>query len=410
MRVAEVISGAGRLKPVITGCPARKLEPDIVREGPDLQRVVDESGERWVVRSFAVARQILRAPDATRQAGFGAGGINRSKMRPPILYQEGSQHRAQRRASARFFAPAVIEGYQPWIAGLCDAMLSRLRVDRSTDLSRLSIRLAVQVTGRVVGLTNSSVRGMSARLSTFFESDPLASDRSPAGLLRTVRTRSALLGFYYLDVKPAIRARRRRPSADVISQLLQQGFNDLEILTEALTYAAAGMATTREFVTVAAWHLLDEPDLRTRYLIAERVEREAILHEILRLEPVVGELRRTARESITVHTQSGPITIAPGDRIELQLRRTNADSGVVRENPDSLCPGRELPAGVPPVLLSFGDGHHRCPGGPLAILESDLFLHRLLTRDVISAGPPRVRWNPVSQGYDLDRFMVRLRD
>jgi cytochrome P450 len=142
-------------------------------------------------------------------------------MRPPILYQEGSQHRAQRRASARFFAPAVIEGYKPMIAGLCDALLSRLRVDKAVDLSRLSMRLAVQVTGRVVGLTNSSVRGMSARLGAFFAGDPLAGDRSPAGLLRMVRTRSALLGFYYLDVKPAIRARRRRPSADVITQLLQ---------------------------------------------------------------------------------------------------------------------------------------------------------------------------------------------
>jgi len=395
---------------MIIGGSARKLEPDEVREGPDLQRVADDSGVRWVVRSFAVARQILRAPDATRQAGFGAEGLNRYKMRPPILYQEGSQHRAQRRASARFFAPAVIESYQPWIAGLCDAMLSRLRIDKPVDLSRLSMRLAVQVTGRVVGLTNSSVRGMSARLGVFFEGDPLADDGGLAGLLRMVRTRSALLGFYYLDVKPAIRARRRSPSADVISQLLQQGFNDLEILTEALTYGAAGMATTREFVTVAAWHLLDEPDLRARYLVAERAEREAILHEILRLEPVVGELRRTAREPITVHTDSGPVTIAPGETIELQLWRTNAEPGVVGENPEALCPGRELPPGVPPVLLSFGDGHHRCPGGPLAILESDIFLRRLLVHDVVPAGPPRVRWNPVSQGYDLDRFMIRLRD
>jgi cytochrome P450 len=395
---------------MITECPARKLEPEGVRAGPDLERVTDESGERWVVRSFPIARQILRAPDSTRQAGFGAGGTDRYKMRPPILYQEGSEHRAQRRASARFFAPAVIESYQPWIASLCDAQLSRLRVDKPVDLSRLSMQLAVQVTGRVVGLTNSSVRRMSARLGTFFEGDPLAADRSPAGLLHLARSRGALLGFYYLDVKPAIRARRRRQSADVISQLLQQGFNDLEILTEALTYGAAGMATTREFVTVAAWHLLDEPELRTRYLAAERGEREAILHEILRLEPVVGELRRTAREPITVHTESGPVTIAPGDRIELQLRRTNADPDVVGENPDALCPGRELPAAVPPVLLSFGDGHHRCPGGPLAILESDIFLHRLLARNVVAAGPPRVRWNPVSQGYDLDRFMVTLRD
>jgi cytochrome P450 len=395
---------------MITGGSARKLQPDEVREGPDLQRVADDSGGRWVVRSFAVARQILRAPDATRQAGFGAEGLNRYKMRPPILYQEGSQHRSQRRASARFFAPAVIESYQPWIAGLCDAMLSRLRVDKAVDLSRLSMRLAVQVTGRVVGLTNSSVRGMSARLGVFFEGDPLAEDGGLAGLLRLVRTRSALLGFYYLDVKPAIRARRRRPSADVISQLLQQGFNDLEILTEALTYGAAGMATTREFVTVAAWHLLDQPDLRARYLVAERAEREAILHEILRLEPVVGELRRTAREPITVQTDAGPVTIAPGETIELQLRRTNADPDVVGEDPETLCPDRELPPGVPPVLLSFGDGHHRCPGGPLAILESDIFLRRLLVHDVVAAGPPRVRWNPVSQGYDLDRFMIKLRD
>ena len=112
------------------------------------------------------------------------------------------------------------------------------------------------------------------------------------------------------------------------------------------------------------------------------------MHEILRLEPVVGELRRTAREPITVHTESGPVTIAPGERIELQLRRTNADPGVVGENPDALCPGRELPPAVPPALLSFGDGHHRCPGGPLAILESDIFLHRLLAHDVVAAARP----------------------
>jgi cytochrome P450 len=389
--------------------PVRKLEPAGVRvDGPDLERVPDEAGARWVVRSFAVARQILRAPDGTRQAGFNAHGLRQSKMRPPILYQEGSQHRAQRKASARFFAPAVIEDYRPMIAGLSDALLAELRPDRAVDLSRLSMRLAVQVTGRVVGLTNSSMARMSARLGTFFAGDPTARDRSPAGLLRSARMTAALLGFYWLDVKPAVRARRRRPAEDVISQLIQQQFSDLEILTEALTYAAAGMATTREFVTVAAWHLLDEPDLRDRYLVAERKEREAILHEILRLEPVVGELRRETREPLTVQTSAGPVTIPEGEAVELQLRRTNADADVVGEDPDRLCPGRELPAAVPPVVLSFGDGHHRCPGGPLAILETDIFLQRLLARDLVAAGPPRVRWNPVSQGYDLDRFLVRV--
>ena len=170
-----------------------------------------------------------------------------------------------------------------------------------------------------------------------------------------------MLGFYHLDVKPAIRVRRRYRSADVISQLLQQGFNDVEILTEALTCAAAGMATTREFITVAAWQLLDEPELRSRYLAAARGEREAILHEILRLEPVVGELRRTTRKPLDVQTADGPVTIPPGERIELQLRRANADPDVVGKDPDRLCPDRSLPATVPSVVLSFGDGPSPMP-------------------------------------------------
>ena len=254
-----------------TGCPARKLEPEGVQAaGSDLERVQDEGGTRWVVRSFAVARQILRAPDATQQAGFGAHNLNRYKMRPPILYQEGSQHRAQRRASARFFAPAVIEDYQPMIARLSDSLLDGLRTGKAVDLSRLSMRLAVQVTGRVVGLTNSSVRGMSARLATFFTGDPLARDRGPAGLVRTLRTATAMLGFYRLDVKPAIRARRRRRGGRRDQPAAAAGLQRSRDPDRSMTYAAAGMATTREFVTVAAWHLLDEPDLRARYLAAER--------------------------------------------------------------------------------------------------------------------------------------------
>ena len=57
------------------------------------------------------------------------------------------------------------------------------------------MRMAMQVTGRVVGLTSSSVQGMSTRLSAFFAGDPLACDRSPAALLHTVRTTRALLRF-----------------------------------------------------------------------------------------------------------------------------------------------------------------------------------------------------------------------
>jgi cytochrome P450 len=133
-----------------------------------------------------------------------------------------------------------------------------------------------------------------------------------------------------------------------------------------------------------------------------------LLQETLRLEPVVGHLRRRTEQPVDLPTPDGDVRLEPGALVDLDLRAVNADAATVGVEPYGLCPGRELPAGVPPAVLSFGDGHHRCPGGPLAMMESEIFLSALLERDLVHAGPPRVRWNPISAGYDLDRFFVRL--
>ena len=108
-------------------------------------------------------------------------------MRPPILYQEG-QHRAQRRASARFFAPAVIDGYQPMIADLCDAMLSRLRVDNGRREPAID---AVGCAGDWPGRRSDELDGPRHECppGRLLRGDPLAGIRSPAGLLPLMRTK-----------------------------------------------------------------------------------------------------------------------------------------------------------------------------------------------------------------------------
>lgn len=403
------------------GCPVRKLEPEGRSDGPPLELVSDDGAERWVVRSFDVARQVLREPEGTAQAGFGAEGLlagtqtartdrrgrTRRVMRPPILYLEGAQHRSQRKAAARFFAPRVTEDYRSMMEALSADLVARVRTDRAVDLSDLSMRMAVEVAARVVGLTNSSTRGMSRRLDTFFSADPLDSRSGPAGWLKAARTGTATARFFWLDVKPAIRARRRAPQEDVISQLLAEGFSDLDVLTECMTYGAAGMVTTREFICVAAWHLLDDAALLASYRAGDREERQALLQETLRLEPVVGHLYRRLQEPLTLTVDGADQTLPAGALVDLDLRATNADGATVGAQPYGLRPGRELPRSVPPALMSFGDGNHRCPGAPIAIMESEVFLSALFAEDVVADGPPRVGWNPVSQGYDLDRFMVR---
>lgn len=398
------------LAPAATGCPVRKLVPADERTGPAVEHVGTGPDEVWIIRSFEVARRLIRDSESVRQAGFGAEQVQRAaNMRPPVLYLEGSAHRAQRKAAARFFAPKVTEDYREMMHGFSDGLVAQVRPDRSVDLSQLSLTMAVQVASQVIGLTNSSLAGMTRRLDAFLEPE----DEQPGGwwLLskaRALMKSSNLLRFFWLDVKPAIRARRKARREDVISQLIDSGFSDFDILTECVTYGAAGMATTREFITVAAWHMLDDPSLLARYRAAEMAERLDILHETLRLEPVIGHLHRRTTAPVSFSAEAQTYELPVGSLIDLDIRAINADASTVGADPVRLCPGRELPRSVPPTLMSFGDGNHRCPGGPLAIMESEIFLTTLLRHDLVADGPPSVRWNPVTQGYDLDSFQIRL--
>jgi cytochrome P450 len=168
------------------------------------------------------------------------------------------------------------------------------------------------------------------------------------------------------------------------------------------------MATTREFLTMAAWHLLDDPDLLARYRAGDTDQRVLLLQETLRLEPVVGHLYRRTTAPLTITAADGDHQLAVGTLIDLDIRAINADAATVGAEPLRLCPARELPRSVPSTLMSFGDGNHRCPGGPLAIMETEVFLTTLLKLDVVGDGAPSVRWNAVTAGYELSGFGVRL--
>ncbi len=400
---------AGRC-PVHHGASDTSSERKSTQPHDALFPLVEVKGERWTLRSLAHVRSILRDPEATQQAGFGAEVAARgnSKMRPPILYLEGSAHKAQRTATARFFTPqTVARDYREMMERLSDELVAELKQRGQADLSTLAMRLAVQVAGRVIGLTNSSMKGMSRRLNTFFEDDPTAFSLRPDKLWRFLTTQSAMWRFFYQDVKPAIRARRKRPQEDLISHLIEKGYNDFEILTECVTYAAAGMVTTREFLAMATWHFLDNAPLRERYLVAGDAERQAILQEILRLEPIVGHLYRRTRKPLTLEHEGQTLTIPAGTLLDLDLRAANADREAVGDAPLSVCPGRDLPKGVQDAVLSFGDGHHRCPGAYIAMQESDIFLTRLLKLPLVAEREPEMTWNDLVAGYDLRKFVIR---
>jgi cytochrome P450 len=377
--------------------------------GPRIER--DAAGV-WHVRGFEEARAILRSSD-TRQAGFGADMMMRipGQRNQPILYQEGKAHQQQRKQTARFFAPKTVStSYRQMMEALSEQLIAALQRKKRADLSQLSMKLAVQVAAQVVGLTSSRLPGLAQRLDAFFEEGPANLKISTRRLLRLLKVQYRMTAFFYLDVKPAIEARKKRPQEDVISHLLSLNYSDSEILTECVTYGAAGMVTTREFISVAAWHLLEQPALRARYLAAPEAERRALLEETLRLEPVVGNLQRRATADIHLESQGEHFVIPEGALIDLQIHGANSDERIISAEPLALCPGRELKGErVPAEMMSFGDGYHRCPGSYIAIQETDIFLQRLLTLEGLRIERvPTMRWSDLTTGYELRKFIVAV--
>ncbi|MGI8305472.1 cytochrome P450 [Saccharopolyspora hattusasensis] len=390
------------------GTNARKIDRGEPETGCPVSRGSDGV---WTIRSYAAARTALRSTD-TVQAGLGVESLEKmpGKIRRPVLYRDGPEHREHRRQTAKYFTPRrVDESYRALMERISDAQLEKLRGAGQAQLSELSFNLAIDVACAVIGLTESRP-GLKQRLERFFpEEFGKPGFTSLHGLYWVWRQATNWSGIYFGDVRPAVRARRKQRRDDLISHLLDEGCSSAEILGECITFAAAGMVTTREFVSVAAWHLFTDEALLDRYRAAEEPERLAILHELLRLEPVVGHLKRRTTAPVELPTDDEEtVTVPAGEVIDIQVSATNTDPQAVGDQPLAVCPARSLNDASAPGL-SFGDGAHKCPGANIAILETDVFLKKLLALPGVEMSkPPRVSFNDAIGGYELRGMVVSV--
>ena len=386
------------------------------RQGDDAESRVEHHGAVWRIRSLHLARQILAARDATTQAGFTAEAIPKGYLRHhPILISDGPLHDDQRRKVGRFFAPRVVaERYGDDMCRTAARLLDEAARRGCCRLDQIALEYTVEITRRAIGLEHSSVAGMSRRLEAFFRQPPFDITAPKLGRSKRQWALAAwngllpVLRFWFADVRPAIHALRKSPRQNVISHLIAEGYGNTDILVECVTYGTAGMVTTREFLTMACWHLLDDDPLRNRYLLAEREERHAILEEIIRLEPVVGHLYRRVRSELTICEDDHEWMLRPGDLVDVCVRAANADKADVGENPLLICPGRDMRHGVDPAGLSFSHGPHKCPGHALAIAEADAFLTDLLRRGPTLVTAPRLDWDDLVTGYTLRGMILGM--
>lgn len=348
------------------------------------------------VSSFSAVRDILRSP-TLKQAGGGAEYFDISvPEKAPVFFLDGPEHKKKRATIARYFTPkAITTRYNIIMDRVIGEQLATLQKTGSARLDLMSFDLAVAVAADIVGLTVTDRQKMSRRLSVSL-SAAFMHHRGFFGRQWVKATKLYnQIDFFLNDVKPSIRDRKANPQDDILSHLIKVGLSDKAIMMECMTYAAAGMVTTREFIVMAAWHMFDNPALKDRFVNGAQDEQMAILLEILRLEPIAAFLYRSGdkgRES---------------EFYALQLRDANTDETVVGSCPFALDPDRATKTKTNGSFLSFGDGAHHCPGWQVALHETRAFIDALFRLPGIRLDrAPDIGWSDMLQSYELRNAVV----
>jgi cytochrome P450 len=367
------------------------------------QRIRPNPGAK-VVTDFRFAQHILRHP-SMMQAGAGAEFVDLSNPEQvSFFFLDGELHRKKRAQVARYFhAEAIEQRYLPVMERVMNRLLADLRKGPQ-QLDLMSFQMAVEVAAEVVGLTETPPDPLARRIRRNFDSMSMRPKGPVSRMWQKALQTYRALNFFYRDVKPAIRARKRGSHDDVISHLVKEGYTDQAILLECMTYATAGMMTTREFIVAASWHLFERPEVRERFLEGNETEQLGILYEILRMEPVAGMIHRRATEDWT--GPNGEVVKA-GEVYAINLRGVNTDEKSVGECPFSFDDSRAKRMKTPPMWMSFAAGPHTCPGNLVAIHETRFFIDRLLRAPGVRlVTPPKIGWCDAVGGYELHGAMV----
>lgn len=361
---------------------------------PEVRRIATLDESRALMRNAAIL-----------QGGPGSDEVDvGNPEHVPVFYLDGDAHRQRRAAIARFFTPRAIQTrYRAIMEETTARLLAAMRAQGRARLDRITFELTVAVAADIVGLTETTPTAMAPRLER---------------LLRTAFSQARGLGkwrdrllrawygyrFYRADVAPAIRKRRGQAGDDIISQCLAKGYSDKAILIECMTYATAGMVTTREFIVMVAWHMFDNPALREDFLGANEDRQMAILLEILRIEPIAAVLYRTAPEEMA-DARLG--ALCKGERLAVDLRAVHGDERAVGACPHAIDPDRAAREGQKGEFMSFGDGAHHCPGWQVALHETRVFVDALLRIPGIALErAPDLGWNAGLMSYELRNARV----
>ena len=329
--------------------------------------VRDEGMDAWAVLDHDGCTLVGRREDLFEEPTGSLPGADVISGRRELRALVGEQHDTLHASIARPWRPKPIEPFRaelmrPIVADRLAALGPSGSIELFHDLAS---SVPIRFIARVLGLPDDTDETL--RRSKGWVEAVLAW-RHTYGRDAEVRdaaieaTRS--LGPMLLET---IRARRERPTDDMISRLWAAGpeiaddWDEDDVLSNAMFLFEAGAETTSLLICTLVRFLLDEPAERRRAVLADPTELRWYTDEVMRHTTVVHWRARRATRDI----EMDGVTIRAGDMVHPVNAAANRDPARW-ERPDEFDPTRSGIGGH----LGFAVGPRHCAGAHLARLQA----------------------------------------
>ena len=284
-----------------------------------------------------------------------------------IVCFDPPQHTRHRALLNGLFTPKRLKENEEFMLGLADLLLDEFIADGRCDFVQAYGRpFPLLVIADLLGVPKAD----HSMFRQWFGAD-MGSRQGQDGTI--VINPSAELDRWFTAY---IEERRREPRNDILAELATATFDDgsvpevKDIVNLATSVFFAGHETTVRLLAASLKLLAEQPDLQ----VMLRDHRERIpnfVEEMLRFEsPIKSHFRLTR-----VATSIGGVALQPGTTVMLLPGAANRDPSRF-ECPAEFRADRQNAR----QHLAFGRGAHSCPGGPLARIEAQVSLERILDR------------------------------
>ncbi|MFF8912791.1 cytochrome P450 [Streptomyces sp. NPDC015032] len=358
---------------------------ELRRTAPAVPVTTPNGLRTWLVTGYEHARALLADPRLSKDMRVGRDLIPRNFADPDkqreflaesgersqfphvlsvhMLDSDPPDHTRLRRLVGRAFTARRIESLRPRIIELTDELLDAVaRHERLDLMEALAFPVPFTVICWLLGVPPDD-RAAFRRWSNLLVSGAGTDEVREAG--------ASMIAY----LKALIEAKRAEPADDMLTDLVRarddgDQLSSDELISMAFLLLVAGHETTVNLIGNGTLALLTHPGVGQQ-LAADESLWPAAVEEFLRHDgPVTNATWRFTTEPVEV----GSVVIPEGEFVTISLGAAGRDPARYPD-PDRLDITRAHTASV-----AFGHGIHHCLGAPLARLEGQIVLSRLLAR------------------------------